>query len=513
MEDHGQLNASGMSRSRAFILSVVSMTTGDRVAIAIAISTGVAILAQYLYITAATIGHPFQLEWMEGGMLEVAARVRDGEPLYVAPSVDYVPYIYPPLYFTVVAALSPLLGLELWTARLVSFCATVGVAVLAFDHVRRVAGSRWLAACAPALFVATYELAGRWLHVARVDTLALYWLFASMWALRFGDRDRSAIAAGLLAGLAFATKQSALFALAPAMGIAALVDRRRSLIALGTFAAAAIVPTALFQTMSGGWYLYYLFELPGQHELVLAHATTGLATRLAWLSPALLVVARALVLGRGSESALDLRDVGVILGLTATALISFVHSGAYQNVLLPMLLAIAIATPIAIARLRLRPAIGALVVTVQLGVLTQPTAASLPEPGATASGERFLSWIGAREGELLLPDHGWLQRSVGKRSSGLGMAARDVLRAHPDDRGRTLLEASLRAAFRERRFATLVLSDPVYLHDFFGAFYRPAGEIDLAPVPVTGAQLVPRYVLVPREKAGRRSLLPVNMAN
>lgn len=475
------------------------MTLGDRVAIAIAMAAGAAIVAQYFYIAAATIGHPFQLEWMEGGMLEVAARVRDGEPLYVAPSVDYVPYIYPPLYFAIVAALSPLLGLELWTARLVSFAATVGVGVLAFDHVRRVTGSRWLAACAPLLYVATYELAGRWLHIARVDALALCWLYAAMWALRFGGRARSAIAAGLLAALAFSTKQSALFALVPTIAIAALVDRRRSLIALATFAVAAIVTTALLQTMSSGWYLYYLFELPRQHELVLAHAAAGLATRLAWLAPAVLVIARALIPRRGSQSTLDLRDVGVFVGLTATALISFIHSGAYQNVLLPMFLAIAIATPIAIAKLELRPAIGALLVTLQLGLVAHPTAASLPEQSAVASGERFLSWLGAREGELLMPDHGWLQRRVGKRSSGLGMAARDVLRADPGDRGRTLLEASLRAAFRERRFATLVLSDPVYLRDFFGAYYRPAGEIDLAPAPVTGAELVPRHVLVPRE--------------
>ena len=37
-------------------------------------------------------GHPFALEWQEGGMLEHVDRVLDGEPLYAAPSVDHIAF-------------------------------------------------------------------------------------------------------------------------------------------------------------------------------------------------------------------------------------------------------------------------------------------------------------------------------------------------------------------------------------------------------------------------------------
>ena len=40
--------------------------------------------------------HLFEIEWMEGSMVDHVRRVIDGQPLYVAPSLDFVPFIYPP---------------------------------------------------------------------------------------------------------------------------------------------------------------------------------------------------------------------------------------------------------------------------------------------------------------------------------------------------------------------------------------------------------------------------------
>jgi hypothetical protein len=60
-----------------------------------------AVLAAYalllLGVVAARFGHPYELEWMEGGMLAHALRVLEGKPVYAKPSVDFVAYMYPPL--------------------------------------------------------------------------------------------------------------------------------------------------------------------------------------------------------------------------------------------------------------------------------------------------------------------------------------------------------------------------------------------------------------------------------
>ena len=52
----------------------------------------------YLGVVAARIGYAYELEWMEGGLLTHAARISDGSGIYVAPSIDFIPYLYTPLY-------------------------------------------------------------------------------------------------------------------------------------------------------------------------------------------------------------------------------------------------------------------------------------------------------------------------------------------------------------------------------------------------------------------------------
>ncbi len=48
----------------------------------------------YLYIVYSRIRYPFELEWMEGGSLLQLLRMLQGEKLYVAPTLEYVPFIY-----------------------------------------------------------------------------------------------------------------------------------------------------------------------------------------------------------------------------------------------------------------------------------------------------------------------------------------------------------------------------------------------------------------------------------
>lgn len=45
----------------------------------------------FLYVATRRIGHPYDLEWMEGGVYEHVARVLEGRELYVAPSLDLTP--------------------------------------------------------------------------------------------------------------------------------------------------------------------------------------------------------------------------------------------------------------------------------------------------------------------------------------------------------------------------------------------------------------------------------------
>ena len=66
-----------------------------------------AMLLLFLYTTLSRMFYPFDLEWMEGGMLVHGLRIMEGKQLYVEPSSEFIPFIYPPLY-------SWLLGIGGW---------------------------------------------------------------------------------------------------------------------------------------------------------------------------------------------------------------------------------------------------------------------------------------------------------------------------------------------------------------------------------------------------------------
>ena len=78
----------------------------------------VTMLSWLLVTFAGRVGYPYDLEWMEGGMLVHGHRVLNGEGLYVPPSLDFIPYIYPPLYSWVLAAFGAVFGL--WACRLLA---------------------------------------------------------------------------------------------------------------------------------------------------------------------------------------------------------------------------------------------------------------------------------------------------------------------------------------------------------------------------------------------------------
>src|SRR5215831_5931129 len=95
-------------------------------------------VALLVYAVARRVAYPYDLEWMEGGMLNHALRLADGRGIYVPPSVHFVPYLYTPLYPAVLAALGHIAGLSYALGRAVSDVALAAVLALgALAIVRR----------------------------------------------------------------------------------------------------------------------------------------------------------------------------------------------------------------------------------------------------------------------------------------------------------------------------------------------------------------------------------------
>src|SRR6266542_4402426 len=85
-----------------------------------------AFMAMYLVVAFVRLGYPFELEWMEGGMVDHVRRIVAGQPIYVRPSLNFVSYLYPPLYYLVSAGLARMIGIGFLPLRLVSLVSSVG---------------------------------------------------------------------------------------------------------------------------------------------------------------------------------------------------------------------------------------------------------------------------------------------------------------------------------------------------------------------------------------------------
>jgi 4-amino-4-deoxy-L-arabinose transferase-like glycosyltransferase len=476
----------------------------------LALAAALVFLAAYLFVALKRIDYPFEIEWMEGGSAGHVARLLAGEGLYVPPTLAFTPFIYTPLYFHGSAWLARLLGEGFLPLRLVSFLSSLLCLALLGRFVARESGDRRVALLAAGLFAASFEISGAWFDIARVDALFLLFTLASLTLLHFGKTLPAAVAAGVLGGCAFFTKQTALLVLAPFL-LCALVARVRLWIAFSaTLAAVVAIGCLLLDARSDGWFCYYVFELPAQHHLRWWQF---------WRFWQLDVLARLPVAAAAAVAFFGLRRFGasdprrlffpcLAVGTLSSSLVSRLHSGGYENVLLPAYAGLAIffglgvneslRSPLA----RRRPAV-ALVIGVlcliQFAMLAYDPRKQIPSERDRAAGERLVETIRSFEGDVLVVNHGYLAGLAGKRRTAHWMAISDILRAD-DGLVKEGIEREIREAIRERRFAAIITDGDWYERDLEAHYELRGSAFDDESVfwTRTGMRTRPERIYVPR---------------
>jgi hypothetical protein len=58
-------------------------------------------LGAYRWVACSRVAYPYEFESMEGSMVDHVRRLFAGQPLYVGPSLEFVPFIYTPLFYGV----------------------------------------------------------------------------------------------------------------------------------------------------------------------------------------------------------------------------------------------------------------------------------------------------------------------------------------------------------------------------------------------------------------------------
>lgn len=457
-------------------------------------------IAIYLWVALHRIGYPYELDWMEGGSVELAARVAAGHSLYVAPSLWFVGWTYTPVYYWVSAAVAQLTGLGFLPLRLVSLLASlISIATLAWI-VARETGDRVAGLVAAGLFAATFYISGAWFDIGRVDSL---FLALTLLALAFGRRARGVrggLALGALAFLAFFTKQSALLALLPTLVYLSLVRRRVGIPALITVIALLVASTVVLNAATDNWYGYYVFsEL--WHQPVAPQLWVGFwihdIARHQW--PLLIViVAAGATLARRTGLRQALRSPGAYwacaaAGMIGSAWASRLHTGGWLNVLMPAYAAIALLSGLSYAALahrqrgRLPRALPVLALLVGLALLRYPIAAQLPTAADRAAGAQLIARLRALPRPVVVLRHPWYATLAGKGSFAQEEALGDVMRSTAR-RGASTLRASLASALNADHVQAIVLDGTFDAH-FFGA--KLAREFRLQRQPITTTPLFP----------------------
>ncbi len=456
----------------------------------------------FLAVAIARLGHPFELEWMEGGVLVQVHRLLAGQPMYAAPTLDYIAFNYTPLYFWVGSLAARVLGDGFAPLRLVSLLAALGSFALLFALARRETKSVAAGLLAVSLFAATYRLGGAWLDIARMDSLFLMLLLAGFLAYRALPGARGAASAGALFALAFLAKQPALLVAVPLALHALLTDRRRFLAFAGTLAALVAASTLALDRASGGWFSYYVFAVALGHR-----PEVGLAARF-WGDDLASHVAIAGLLGAWflvSAGAMRSFHFALAAGLAGASWWLRSFRGSYDNTLLTAFAAVALLAALGWHDLRARLAPGParfvhLALLVQVALLAWDPLAQIPTRADREAGERLVAHIRSVPGPVLVPSHPWLAERAGKAGSFHEMALDDVTgRRH--GAVEDSLAAGLARALADHRWSAIVLDTRDWLADDAAPYYEPrlrAFSSDTVFWSRTGMLTRPETVLFPK---------------
>ncbi|HSK01438.1 MAG TPA: hypothetical protein VK932_09360 [Kofleriaceae bacterium] len=475
-----------------------------------ALWTAVTLPAVYqlgLLITAiaARIGYPYDLEWMEGGMLHHALRIQSGEGIYVPPSIDFIPYLYTPLYPALLALLGGMFGISYTVGRVISVLALIGIAVVSAIQIahRRHEHAGIAAPCAGVvlglgLFAAAYPATDGWYDLVRADTLFLFMVTSAIAALPGWARAGAGIfgharvaAAGVLLALAFFCKQTGIIYVALGGAIVLVYAWRRLPAYVVAAGAVGLGFTWLLQRTTGGWFWTYASEIHRAHDFNMDRFWKSFAnilwqpelhgTRWAPLGAAIsiVIVATLIVLGltlwrhrrwpkQASPFALWTATyaVSVIVGAIGWGT-EFAHYNAYMPAFLHGALAAGAAVPAMTAAVRIlaegRPHPEHAVFGAGFGVAAVLSGACVigaweprrftPSPEDVAAGDRLIERVKHTEGEVWMPSHPWYLKLAGKTPRVHRMGIRDVTWRQ------SRIVEGLEEALARRAFGTLFLDD------------------------------------------------------
>lgn len=491
--------------------------------VAVLIST-----AAYLYLVLQRVPFAVELDYIEGVMMDHIVRLAHGEPLYVEPSLDFIPLAYMPGFAVTSSLLVRVLGEELWVPRLVSCGAMTVLALLIALIVKRETRDTTLAAAGAGLLFASFGATGGYYDVARPDSLMLLLAFGGLAILRYTDSARGAWISALVLTAAFFTKQHAIWFAVAALCHLYFSDRRRT----AHFAAGLVLVCGggylALSLWLGPWFSYFTWDEPSHWSSLdrgrivdyVGYRMLGRYGVLMTLILLSFVLPGRLWSGR--------RSLWAWTGLAAlaTGLMASLDPHAFTHVMTPTVAALCVLGPITaqhvLRQLEALPGNNAslcraavwLLLFSQFAPLYYGVRALQPHGGAVEARDELIARVGAFPGRVLIINHGDYTRRAGKGTGMQMIALDDIIRSKEN-----------RLLLRDPEFAKRLLEPlrvgpdkPVLISDepleeagdqsnelwraIAPGYVLLESLHDLRPglEPIMGSKLAPLHVYVPRER-------------
>lgn len=478
-----------------------------------------------VWLGAHRVGYPVEVDFIEGVMLDHVARIAHGQPIYVAPTLHFIPLAYMPLFTVVCGFVMHLTGPGFFAMRIVSLCSSLLLTGLIAIIVLRETRRPVFALAAAGFYAMAFGLTGACYDVGRPDSMMLLLTFGALALLRHTKGAAGAIAAAVLLTLGFFTKQHSLLFSFGVLAYLFFHDRKRLLPFAATITAGCLGGYFLLTAWLGEWFRFFTWSVPrGWSQLSPARIERylggGLFGALACSSvPAIL----SLAVPDAEDDPRRMLWYWSGLAAVGTGLLATLDRNAYLHVFTPTVVALAVLGPVALDRIlrhlggaevaRGAAAVAVLAVLAgQFVPLLYPIRMHVPRPHAREAHERLIQRLRSLPNGAIVPYHGWYDLEAGGKGSLQFIALDDIERS----RGNSLIRND--PQYLERMFEPLVSGPnrPAVVTDVplehSGPLWRKIapgytlvdslGDISAALVPLTGNQHSLTYVYLPVEPAG-----------
>ncbi|MBS1813436.1 MAG: hypothetical protein JSS87_01015 [Acidobacteria bacterium] len=406
------------------------------------------LLPLLFFMTAAQrVRYPYELEELEGNMVRTVERVLHHQPVYIAPNVHFVPFMYTPGYSYAAAAMAHITGIGFLPLRLVSIISTAGIFLMLAALIWRETRSWMAAAAAAALYAGCYPLCQNWYDLARLDSLFVFLMLIAMYCTRW----LHPVVAALAWVAVFQTKQSILPA-AVVLLCCRIAQRRQTIAALAVFAAGVSGSVLWLNHATNGWYSFYVFKVPSANsDLILRPLVLFLPEFFHTVGIAVVLIVVAVLSHKLNVHSLAVRFYLATGVLVLLAWFIMMHTGSTGNVYMPACAVIALLFALAAHRL-LRdgsPTVRTVVLSamaIQLFSLIYNPGAFRPTAEQKYSAEASIQAAKMLGGHVYLPQHTYYGQMAGAPEMADMVAFQDAQRPLPSGeqvRLRTEMESML----------------------------------------------------------------------